>query len=70
MSNHEHWLEFQGGCYGESPCCDECGYELCEHAICRHCIGCANCDADEETEQLTRKPSISVPARTQQRKTG
>ena len=70
MSNHDLWLEIQGGCYDQLPLCDKCGYELCNHQVCRSCIGCVSCDDEEEKEQLTRKPSVSVPARADQRKTG
>ena len=70
MSNHDHWLEFQGGCYDRVPSCQECGYELCEHGLCRHCTGCAPCDAEEEAAHLNRKPPQSIPAPAKQRKIG
>lgn len=70
MNDHDRWLEMQGGCYDELPSCEKCGYELCDHGLCRSCIGCSACDDEEEAEQKTRKPSVSVPARAEQRKTG
>ncbi len=70
MSNHDRWLEFQGGCYDQVPSCAKCGYELCEHSVCLYCVGCALCDAQDEAEQHSRKPPASIPARGQQRKTG
>ena len=68
MSNHDQWLEQQGGVYDQLPSCRKCGYELCEHLLCRHCDGCFACE--EEEEQVAKKPPVSIPARSNQRKTG
>lgn len=70
MSDYDQWLEFQGGCYEELPCCEQCGYELCKHAVCRHCIGCANCDAEEAAEQVAKKPPASESITAKQQKIG
>jgi hypothetical protein len=70
MSNHDHWLERQGGCYDQIPSCRECGYELCEHGLCRYCAGCAPCDAEEEAERISKKPAAAVPSRTDKRIAG
>ena len=68
MSNHDHWLESQGGCYDQVPSCQKCGYELCEHGLCRYCAGCAPCDVEDEA--VSKKPPLSIPAQAAQRKLG
>ncbi len=68
MSDHDLWLEMQGGCYDQSPTCEKCGYELCEHGACRSCVGCVACE--DEEEQLMRKRPASVPLDAERRKTG
>ena len=70
MSNHDHWLEHQGGCYDQIPSCQKCGYELCEHGLCRYCAGCSPCEAEDEAEHVNRKLPQSIPAQAAQRKTG
>jgi len=68
MSEHDQWLEQQGGVYDQLPACEKCGYELCEHSLCRHCDQCFACE--EEEEQFAKKPPVSIPARGDRRKTG
>jgi len=68
MSEHDQWLEEQGGVYDQLPACEKCGYELCEHSLCRHCDECFACE--EEEEQFAKKPPASIPARGDQRKAG
>ncbi len=70
MSNHDQWLEFQGGCYAQAPSCSKCGYELCEHGNCAYCTGCVLCDAEEEVSHGAKKSSSATPPVEKHRKAG
>ncbi len=70
MSEYDHWLHCQGGCYDAALCCHKCGEELCEHGVCPCCVGCAICDGEEEIGPASKKPSVAFAAENESRKAG